>query len=76
MARSVPSTLPAPAEWRHCSGCGAPVEECPGCSGAYEPWRFCVDCGRWLTVQVTPTGWRARCRGCGGALEAAHGAAG
>jgi len=51
------------------------VEECPGCSGPYEPWRFCVECGRWLTVQVTPTGWRARCRGCGGVLESSHGAA-
>jgi len=51
------------------------VEECPGCSGPYEPWRFCVECGRWLTVQVTPTGWRGRCRGCGGVLESSHGAA-
>ena len=27
------------------------------------------------SVQVTPSGWRARCRGCGGVLEASHGAA-
>ena len=47
-----------------CVGCGRPGTECPGCATAYDPPRFCEDCGRRLTVQVTPTGWRAHCRRC------------
>jgi len=26
-----------------------------------EPPRFCVDCARRMVVQVTPSGWTARC---------------
>lgn len=28
---------------------------------AIEPTRYCVHCARRMIVQVTPTGWTARC---------------
>jgi len=45
-----------------CTGCGRPATECTGCTPPLDPARFCPDCGRRLTVQVTPTGVTARCR--------------
>ncbi|TVT18226.1 hypothetical protein LWP59_30625 [Amycolatopsis acidiphila] len=36
----------------------------PGCHNprtALEPPRFCPQCARRMVVQVTPTGWAARC---------------
>ncbi|MGD0312170.1 MAG: hypothetical protein ABSC90_06890 [Acidimicrobiales bacterium] len=45
-----------------CSGCGAPTDACDGCSRPLDPPRFCPACGRRLTVQVSPAGYRARCR--------------
>jgi biotin synthase len=46
----------------HCTGCGKPSLECPGCGRALDPPRFCPGCGRRMTVSVVPTGWVARCR--------------
>ena len=40
----------------HCSGCGRPSSECEGCGPELDPPRFCAECGRRLTVQVTPAG--------------------
>jgi hypothetical protein len=49
-----------------CDQCGKPA----GAEGAHErcadrrtlePPRFCPDCARRMVVQVTPTGWTARC---------------
>ena len=50
-----------------CDQCGqvrdAQTGEHPGCAArrALEPPRFCAECARRMVVQVTPTGWRARC---------------
>ena len=44
----------------HCTGCGS--ASCIGCGRTLDPPRFCPDCGRRLTVMVTPGGYRARCR--------------
>ena len=44
----------------HCTGCGS--TSCTGCGRTLDPPRFCGDCGRRLTVTVTPAGYRARCR--------------
>jgi hypothetical protein len=49
----------------YCDHCGAPVSE--GDHGAcrtarvMEPPRYCGACRRRMVVQVTPTGWTARC---------------
>jgi len=51
----------------HCTSCGA--ISCSGCARALDPPRFCPDCGRRLTVAVTPGGYRAHCRDHG---ELAH----
>ena len=47
-----------------CSGCGRPVEECAGCSPELDPPRFCTECGKRLSVRVTPGGWLGRCNRC------------
>ncbi len=44
----------------HCTACGS--VSCLGCSRTLDPPRFCADCGRRLTVTVTPGGFRAHCR--------------
>ena len=44
----------------HCTSCGS--VSCIGCSRTLDPPRFCPECGRRLTVRVTPGGYRARCR--------------
>lgn len=44
----------------HCTGCGR--ADCPGCGRELDPPRFCAECGRRLTVYVTPGHWEARCR--------------
>jgi hypothetical protein len=50
----------------HCTGCGRPVAECDrACARPSDPWHYCPDCGGWLAVQVTPTGWAGTCRACG-----------
>jgi hypothetical protein len=45
-----------------CDRCGEPGEH-PACARAreLEPPRFCTHCRRRMVVQVTPTGWTARC---------------
>ena len=47
----------------HCGQDLAVRTEHAGCERALalEPPRFCGECGRRMVVQVTPTGWRARC---------------
>lgn len=46
-----------------CEGCGRPRAACDGsCLPPLEVPRFCPYCGRKAIVQVTPTGYRARCK--------------
>ncbi|HEX2131775.1 MAG TPA: hypothetical protein VHH15_09440 [Actinophytocola sp.] len=50
----------------YCVHCGRPPEEgdhtrCRGARGAIDPPRFCPECARRMVVQVTPSGWSARC---------------
>ena len=49
----------------YCDRCGEPVGGAAhqACQQArvLEPPRYCPDCRRRLVVQVTPTGWTARC---------------
>jgi hypothetical protein len=66
----------------HCVGCGKVMASassssvryrCDGsCRQELDPPRFCGNCGRRMAVQVTPTGWRGRCRGCGAAIESTN----
>jgi hypothetical protein len=49
----------------YCDRCGEPTatgghQTCRQARGL-EPPRYCPDCRRRLVVQVTPTGWTARC---------------
>jgi hypothetical protein len=48
-----------------CDRCGGALDdgEHAGCRRAreLEPPRFCAHCRRRMIVQVTPTGWTARC---------------
>ncbi|WP_082801766.1 biotin synthase auxiliary protein BsaP [Herbidospora cretacea] len=46
----------------HCGGLSDDGDHGP-CQGAraMEPPRYCAKCRRRMTVQVTPTGWSARC---------------
>ena len=48
-----------------CSICGEPAAEAvhERCSALapLEPPRYCRDCRRRMVVQITPTGWTARC---------------
>lgn len=62
--------IPAPAAF--CPGCGRPRGECAGCGSDSDPWHYCPACGRWLAVQVIPTGWAATCRGCGAQHRGGH----
>ncbi|EHR60168.1 biotin synthase auxiliary protein BsaP [Saccharomonospora cyanea] len=47
----------------HCGGLlSAPGHEaCRTPRTALEPPRYCSECGRRMVVQVTPSGWSARC---------------
>ncbi|HEY0454488.1 MAG TPA: hypothetical protein VGD70_35695, partial [Actinophytocola sp.] len=50
----------------YCVHCGKPPSEgehtrCTGVIGALDPPRFCPECARRMVVQVTPSGWSARC---------------
>jgi ribosomal protein S18 acetylase RimI-like enzyme len=46
----------------YCGQCGEPGTH-PACERklALEPPRYCTSCRRRMVVQVTPTGWKARC---------------
>jgi predicted amidophosphoribosyltransferase len=46
----------------YCAGCGRLTDACAGCTRDLDPPRFCPQCGRRLTVAVSPGGFRARCR--------------
>jgi hypothetical protein len=51
----------------YCGFCGQELKEhdvarCVGARRAsIEPPRYCAHCARRMVVQVTPTGWSARC---------------
>ncbi|MGI8330981.1 hypothetical protein ACRYCC_13530 [Actinomadura scrupuli] len=49
----------------YCEHCGDPAGEAghEACRAALrmEPPRYCAGCRRRMVVQVTPTGWTARC---------------
>ncbi|HEV7973656.1 hypothetical protein [Amycolatopsis sp.] len=47
----------------HCgqSEAGGDHPACHNPRTALEPPRFCAQCARRMVVQVTPTGWSARC---------------
>ena len=46
-----------------CSGCGRARADCPGdCHRQLDPPRFCPHCGKKLFAQVTPQGYKARCK--------------
>ncbi|HVW42742.1 MAG TPA: hypothetical protein VHC18_15460 [Amycolatopsis sp.] len=49
----------------YCVHCGHALagdhEACHNARTALEPPRFCARCARRMVVQVTPTGWSARC---------------
>lgn len=49
-----------------CGYCGKPADEidhstCAQRLATYDPPRYCVECARRMVVQVTPTGWTAKC---------------
>ncbi len=65
---------------RYCVRCGRPDDggDHTTCRAraAYDPPRFCPACARRMVVQVSPTGWAARCsthgpvdQGAGGAVQ-------
>ncbi|WP_246272062.1 biotin synthase auxiliary protein BsaP [Amycolatopsis acididurans] len=49
----------------YCVHCGHPASgdhtSCRTPRTTLEPPRFCAQCARRMVVQVTPTGWSARC---------------
>ncbi|MDQ3151203.1 MAG: hypothetical protein M3R63_05570 [Actinomycetota bacterium] len=49
----------------YCTRCGGAADtgEHGACraAAAYEPPRYCPACARRLIVQVSPSGWNARC---------------
>ena len=45
-----------------CPGCGKPATECAGCLWEYDPPHYCATCGTRLAVNVSPNGWKARCK--------------
>jgi hypothetical protein len=50
---------------QYCDRCGSPVaaggHEACARARDLEPPRYCGQCRRRMVVQVTPTGWSARC---------------
>ncbi len=46
----------------HCPGCGRPNDQCGGCLWEYDPPHYCPRCGTRLAVNVSPAGWKARCK--------------
>ncbi|WP_235998748.1 biotin synthase auxiliary protein BsaP [Qaidamihabitans albus] len=57
-----------------CVHCGQPADtghvSCHNSRTALEPPRFCPRCARRMVVQVTPSGWQARCSRHGEASSA------
>lgn len=45
-----------------CDGCGKPSAECDGCRWEYDPPHYCAQCGVRMAVNVSPNGWKARCK--------------
>ena len=53
----------SPAAPAFCPGCGkATPGGCPGCLWEYDPPHYCTACGLRLAVNVSPNGWKARCK--------------
>ncbi|WP_297544542.1 hypothetical protein [Amycolatopsis sp.] len=54
-----------PSDGEFCVHCGQTTSgehaACDNARTALEPPRFCAHCARRMVVQVTPTGWSARC---------------
>ncbi|MQA07047.1 MAG: hypothetical protein GEU98_00615 [Pseudonocardiaceae bacterium] len=51
---------------RYCAWCGHPESEgehatCRRRLASIDPPRYCPECARRMVVQVTPSGWTARC---------------
>ena len=69
---------------RYCVRCGRPDGPAGAPDGgdhtacraraAYDPPRFCPACARRMVVQVSPTGWAARCSTHGPVDQSAGGA--
>ncbi|PRX48546.1 hypothetical protein B0I33_104363 [Prauserella shujinwangii] len=60
---------------RFCVHCGQAYDgsghaECRNPRTALEPPRYCPQCARRMVVQVTPSGWQARCSRHGEATSA------
>ncbi|MGV1080749.1 MAG: GNAT family N-acetyltransferase, partial [Candidatus Nanopelagicales bacterium] len=59
-------TYERPIATEYCGRCGAIVSggDHTACEGALvlEPPRYCAVCRRRMIVQITPTGWKARCK--------------
>lgn len=56
----------ASAEPTYCVYCGSEATQpcrarCHSSRAALEPPRFCAHCARRMVVQVTPSGWVAKC---------------
>jgi hypothetical protein len=58
----VAGPVDASAAAAFCDGCGRQVAECAGCRWEYDPPHFCATCGVRMAVNVSPNGWRARCK--------------
>jgi hypothetical protein len=54
--------VPGDAAGSHCTSCGRPVADCPGCRRELDPPRFCHRCGTRLAVRVSPGGFAGRCK--------------
>ncbi|WP_083940241.1 biotin synthase auxiliary protein BsaP [Saccharomonospora saliphila] len=71
---------------RYCVHCGGPEDPRAVGEGAHarcgdprvtlEPPRYCADCARRMVVQITPSGWSARCSRHGETTSADAGSTG
>ena len=53
---------PSSADPTYCDGCGRGADDCAGCRWEFDPPHFCAACGVRMAVNVSPNGWRARCK--------------
>ncbi|MQA16836.1 MAG: hypothetical protein GEV09_22700 [Pseudonocardiaceae bacterium] len=61
----------------YCTRCGRPTGEGDHAAcrarAAYGPPRYCPECARRMIVQVSPSGWSARCSAHGEVADEAGG---